>query len=85
MAEVAGKCSSRKRSNSVDIAEGCMNEAFMSRLRLTHEFKVKGFKGNIRGNSIHGPFITLDELLRALPENVGVDIELSMYPPTEIT
>lgn len=49
----------------------------LERIKHTHKFKVKGFKGNIRGEQIHAPFTTLEAMLRILPEELGIDIELS--------
>lgn len=67
----------RHRSLSFDAADSCRTGDFLTRLQQTYEFKLKGFKGNIRGEHIHGPFATLEELLRTLPEEVAIDIELS--------
>ncbi|KAK5445148.1 Glycerophosphocholine phosphodiesterase [Exophiala xenobiotica] len=49
------------------------------RMKHTRDFKKKGFKGNSRGNHIHGPFATLEEMFLKLPPNVGFNIEMK-YP-----
>jgi len=67
----------RKRAQSFDIAEDCRIKGLMDRIQHTYEYKLKGFKGNMRGSHIHGPFTTLHELLTTLPEDVAIDIELS--------
>jgi glycerophosphodiester phosphodiesterase len=70
---------SRKRAHSFDIAEDCRVKGLLDRIQHTHEYKWKGFKGNMRGSHIHGPFTTLHELLTTLPEDVAIDIELSKW------
>lgn len=49
------------------------------RMKLTKTWKQKGFKGNVRGLSIASNFVTLKELFRRLPKNVGFNVELK-YP-----
>lgn len=49
------------------------------RMKLTKTWKDKGFKGNYRGLSIASNFVTLKDLFKKLPENVGFNIELK-YP-----
>ena len=67
----------RQRSQSLSAAENCYSRDLTARMEITYEFKVKGFKGNIRGEHIHGPFTTLEEMLQKLPQTVAFDIELS--------
>jgi hypothetical protein len=47
------------------------------RIRYSRAFKKNGFKGNSRGHSIQGPFATLEQTFKALPQHVGFNIELS--------
>lgn len=54
-------------------------DQFNFRMKLTKTWKDKGFKGNARGFSIASNFVTLRELFRKLPKNVGFNIELK-YP-----
>lgn len=49
------------------------------RMKLTKTWKDKGFKGNARGSSIASNFVTLKDLFKKLPKNVGFNIELK-YP-----
>ncbi|WPK27705.1 hypothetical protein PUMCH_005102 [Australozyma saopauloensis] len=49
------------------------------RMKLTKTWKEKGFKGNARGLSIASNFVTLKELFKRLPKNVGFNIEIK-YP-----
>lgn len=49
------------------------------RMKLTKTWKEKGFKGNARGSSVASNFVTLKELFKKLPKNVGFNIELK-YP-----
>lgn len=49
------------------------------RMKHTRDFKMKGFKGNSRGNFIQSPFTTLEEMFRKLPEHIGFNVEMK-YP-----
>lgn len=49
------------------------------RMKLTKTWKEKGFKGNSRGSSIASNFVTLKELFKRLPKNIGFNMELK-YP-----
>src|ERR1700754_2724148 len=69
----------RQRSQSFGAIEDCRTRDFLARIKHTHELKVKGFKGNIRGAHIHDSFTTLEEMLRKLPEKVALDLELSEF------
>jgi glycerophosphodiester phosphodiesterase len=57
-------------SHSVQLSE---------RMKHTRDFKIKGYKGNSRGNFIQAPFTTLEEMFRKLPESTGFNIEMSKY------
>ena len=48
-------------------------------MKHTRDFKIKGFKGNSRGNVIQAPFTTLEEMFKKLPESVGFNIEMSTF------
>ncbi|CAG8981513.1 hypothetical protein HYALB_00003086 [Hymenoscyphus albidus] len=67
----------RPRSKSLELLEDSKIRDFVDRMRGTHHFKKKGFKGNLRGDYIHSPFTTLEEVLIKIPENIGIDIELT--------
>lgn len=49
------------------------------RLKNTRDFKLKGFKGNIRGHSIQSPVTTLEHVFKTVPKTVGFNIECK-YP-----
>lgn len=49
------------------------------KMKLTKTFKNLGFKGNSRGSSIASSFVTLKELFKKIPKNVGFNIECK-YP-----
>lgn len=49
------------------------------RMKHTRDFKLKGYKGNSRGNFIQAPFTTLEEMFRKIPEGTGFNIEMSTY------
>lgn len=74
--DVAGGKKPRPRSYSVDVrkeSSSDMNE----RMKHTRDFKMKGYKGNSRGNFIQAPFTTLEEMFKKLPESIGFNIEMS--------
>ncbi|CAR25882.1 ZYRO0A10296p [Zygosaccharomyces rouxii] len=50
-----------------------------NRMRLTRTYKKDNFKGNFRGHSIASSFVTLKELFKKIPQNVGFNIECK-YP-----
>ncbi len=60
---------SSSKSDSVD--------EMKERMRHTRDFRIKGFKGNSRGDFIQAPFTTLEEVFKTLPESVGFNIEMS--------
>jgi glycerophosphodiester phosphodiesterase len=49
------------------------------RMKYTRDFKAKGYKANSRGNFIHAPFTTLEEMLKKIDGGVGFNIEMK-YP-----
>lgn len=65
---------SNKNGGHLDISKLLEN-----RMKLTKTFKEKNFKGNSRGHSIAAPFVTLKELFKKIPANVGFNIECK-YP-----
>jgi glycerophosphodiester phosphodiesterase len=67
----------RQRSQSLggNVPDYDMTE----RMKHTRDFKMKGFKGNSRGNFIQAPFTTLEEMFIKLPDTVGFNIEMK-YP-----
>lgn len=75
--DLTGTPKLRSRAHSFDHAANLSSRSLLERMKHTYEFKQKGFKGNIRGEHIHAPFTTLEEMLRTLPEVLGIDIELS--------
>lgn len=73
----------RSRAYSLDQTTDLRSRSLLERMKHTYEFKLKGFKGNIRGEHIHAPFTTLEEMFRTLPEALGIDIELSNNTPPQ--
>ncbi|KAL4867507.1 Glycerophosphodiester phosphodiesterase domain-containing protein [Aspergillus spectabilis] len=69
----------RQRSYSLDSNHTHCPVHLLEQLNHTFEFKQKGFKGNIRGNYIHGPFLTLTDLLSQIPDSIPLNIEIK-YP-----
>lgn len=69
------------RLRSMSVGGGDSNETvdMEERMKHTRDFKMKGFKGNSRGNHIQAPFATLEEMFRKVPTNVGFNIEMK-YP-----
>lgn len=68
----------RPRSYSVDVKKETQSE-MNERMKHTRDFKMKGYKGNSRGNFIQAPFTTLEEMFRQLPESIGFNIEMSKF------
>lgn len=54
------------------------------RMKHTRDFRVKGYKGNSRGNTIQGPFATLEDVFKTIDPNTGFNIELK-YPMLQET
>ena len=71
----------RPRSYSHDESENLRQEDFVNRMKTTLAYKVRGFKGNTRGQFIQQSFTTLDEILRTLPDSLGFNIEISKIFP----
>ena len=75
---------SKSRSHSLNVYEQSRAKELVERMKHTFEYKLneyKGFdsyKGNIRSAYIQAPFMTLEDLLRKLPESFSFDIEISM-------
>ena len=49
------------------------------RMKYTRNYKLNKEKGNQRGISIQGPFMTLEQVLKRVPVNVGFNLECK-YP-----
>ncbi|KAI3403559.2 GDE1 [Candida oxycetoniae] len=62
-----------------DLVDKQFESQINERMKLTQTWKNKGFKGNARGTSIASNFVTLKDLFKKLPPNVGFNIELK-YP-----
>lgn len=74
----------RMRSYSVDVSKqknihAAHQMELSERMKHTRDFKMKGYKGNSRGNFIQSPFTTLKEMFAKLPEGTGFNIEMK-YP-----
>ncbi|KAE8144373.1 hypothetical protein BDV25DRAFT_145691 [Aspergillus avenaceus] len=69
----------RPRSFSLGSHDDPRSTHLIKQLRNAFEFKAKGFKANTRGNYIHEPFLTLDDLLCQTPDSLGLNIEIK-YP-----
>lgn len=71
------------RGDHINNEKGSANSRVPSvlenRMRLTKTFKKNNFKGNFRGHSIASSFVTLKELFKKIPKNVGFNIECK-YP-----
>ncbi|KAB2575044.1 Glycerophosphodiester phosphodiesterase GDE1 [Lasiodiplodia theobromae] len=72
------KTRARPRSYSVDVKKESQSD-LNERMKHTRDFKMKGYKGNSRGNFIQAPFTTLEEMFKKLPESIGFNIEMK-YP-----
>ena len=78
---IPGKPQARRpRAYSLGNNDKGNNSGMQERMKHTRDFKMKGFKGNSRGDFIQAPFTTLEEMLRKLPESIGFNIEMSESP-----
>ncbi|KAI9724185.1 MAG: Glycerophosphocholine phosphodiesterase [Chrysothrix sp. TS-e1954] len=68
-----------QRANSLNSIAELRGPDMSRRMKHTRDFKMKGYKGNSRGNSIQSPFTTLEQMFKKLPEHVGFNIEMK-YP-----
>lgn len=73
--------SERVRTLSVNANDGVETKAFMARVKHTFDYKSRGCKGNTRGDFIHDTFVTFEQLLRKLPSNIALNIEISKSQP----
>lgn len=67
-----------RRARSVHSRQGYqdpMYEDTLHKMRHTRDYKMKGYKGNVRGLHIQSKFATLAELFDTLPEDLGFNIE----------
>ncbi|TKA69425.1 hypothetical protein B0A49_04766 [Cryomyces minteri] len=71
--------SKKHRSYSLGASEEDRGSEMSERMKHTRDFKIKGFKGNSRGNFIQAPFTTLEEMFKKLPQEIGFNIEMK-YP-----
>ncbi|KAK8050944.1 ankyrin repeat-containing protein [Apiospora rasikravindrae] len=65
----------RARSRSVSVRDEPGATQVQDRVKHTVDFQAKGFKPNTRGEFIHDSLVTLEEIFRELPEDVGFNIE----------
>lgn len=70
----------RARSLSRDQERGA--KEVQDRMKHTVDFKIKGFKGNTRGDFIQDSFTTLEELLIELPKSLCLNVEFSRSSQT---
>ncbi|KAG4305075.1 hypothetical protein PORY_001245 [Pneumocystis oryctolagi] len=69
------KQESMKRSKSQYFSSIQEENEFYERIKHTRDFRVKGYKGNARGQSIQCHFMTLEEAFKKIPSHVGFNIE----------
>lgn len=70
-----------QRSYSVGAPEENNKPDMEERMKHTRDYKLKGYKGNSRGNFIQAPFTTLEEMFKKLPPSIGFNIEMSNSHP----
>ena len=68
-----------RRSNSLASADNGYLDVLQERMERTHFNKIQGFKANTRGNFIHQPTCSLEELFRHVPKTVRLNVEIK-YP-----
>jgi len=75
------------RSHSLNLYEQSSANDLVEKMKRTFEFKLnaykgfKSYKGNIRPEYIQSSFVTLEDLLKKLPEDVRFDVEISEHNP----
>ncbi len=77
--------SKKVRTLSVNASDGVETKAFMARVKHTFDYKSRGCKGNTRGDFIHDTFVTFEQLLRDLPLNIALNIEISKLQPPMVS
>lgn len=73
--------SRRVRTLSVNASDCVETKAFMARVKHTLDYNSRGCKGNTRGDFIHDTFVTFEHVLRKLPPNIALNIEISKSQP----
>ena len=73
--------SKRVRTLSVNASDDVEVKALMARFKHTFDYNSRGYKGNTRGDFIHDSFVTFEQLLRNLPPNIALNIEISESQP----
>lgn len=71
----------RAFSLSTEPCDQSRTRDFIDRIQPTFEWQMKGYKGNTRGGHIHEPFVTLERVLVKIPEQVPINIDISVYCP----
>ncbi|KAG5519428.1 hypothetical protein PMAC_002055 [Pneumocystis sp. 'macacae'] len=66
---------SMKRSKSQYFANLQEENQLYERIKHTRDYRVKGYKGNARGQSIQSHFMTLEDAFKKIPSHVGFNIE----------
>ncbi|CCJ31080.1 unnamed protein product [Pneumocystis jirovecii] len=66
---------SMKRSKSQYFANLQEENELYERIKHTRDYRVKGYKGNARGQSIQCHFMTLEDAFKKIPIHVGFNIE----------
>ena len=71
----------RVRAFSMNACDSIQTKSLMARMKHTFDYSSRGCKGNTRGDFIHESFNTLEQLLKNLPLNIALNIEISKSPP----
>ena len=69
--------SRKARTMSVNASDGVDSQAFKARIEHTFDYNSRGCKGNTRGEFIHDAYVTFQQLLKTLPLNIALNIEIS--------
>lgn len=70
----------RARRRSLCTPPGAATDAIVAGLAATLNYP--GWKPNLRSHSVHGPFITLEQMYKGLPEPAPIHVEMSTYRRT---
>lgn len=70
------------RTLSVNASDGVETKALMARIKNTLDYNSRGYKGNTKSEFVHDTFVTFEQLLKDLPLDIALNIEISKSKPT---
>ena len=71
------RLSRKTRTLSLNASDGIESKAFNATIEHALDLQSRGCKRNTRGDFIHDTYVTFKELLKNLPLNIALNIEIS--------